>query len=395
MSCPRATSRWRARRARSRVLPLALEVHAAASSPAASSPARRRCSTRRTRSTDAAGSTPLTDAALLLAGWRGDEAAARARIEAAIADAGARGEESTITLAEYAAAMLYNGLGRHDAALAAAQRSSEHHPARVVLQGAGRARRGRRSAAAGPSVAAAALTQLHAVTDARRRTEWALGDRGALARAAREGDEAEALYREAIERLGRTRVRAELARAHLLYGEWLRRGRRRLDARTQLRTAHELFAAIGAHAFADRAARELLATGETARKRGASRRADALTAQEAQVARLARDGLSNPEIGARLFISPRTVQYHLRKVFAKLDISSRSQLERALAGVERERERDGLLVDGRSGTPGTSSAPSAAPGQRPLDRQRRAGSRRRAAAAGGRARGPCRRTAAR
>src|SRR6185503_6940553 len=134
-----------------------------------------------------------------------------------------------------------------------------------------------------------------------------------------EGDVADSLYRESIDRLARTRVRVELARTHLLYGEWLRRENRRLDAREQLRTAHEMFSAFGVEAFADRARRELLATGETARKRTAETR-DELTAQEGQIARLARDGLSNPEIGARLFISPRTVEYHLHKVFRKLGI---------------------------------------------------------------------------
>ncbi|HWM01418.1 MAG TPA: LuxR C-terminal-related transcriptional regulator [Actinophytocola sp.] len=143
------------------------------------------------------------------------------------------------------------------------------------------------------------------------------------------GAEAEGCHRESIERLSRTRVRAQLARAHLLYGEWLRRENRRLDAREQLRTAHEMLAAMGAAAFAERARRELLATGETVRKR-VSETTTALTAQEAQVARLARDGLSNPEIGARLFISSRTVQYHLHKVFIKLEISTRSQLHRVL-----------------------------------------------------------------
>jgi DNA-binding CsgD family transcriptional regulator len=126
-------------------------------------------------------------------------------------------------------------------------------------------------------------------------------------------------------------MRTELARAHLLFGEWLRRERRRIDARAQLRIAHGMLDAMGMQAFAERARRELQATGATARKRTAEVSADQLTAQEAQIARLARDGLSNPEIGARLFISARTVQHHLRKVFAKLDISSRSQLERVLA----------------------------------------------------------------
>jgi len=145
------------------------------------------------------------------------------------------------------------------------------------------------------------------------------------------GEDAEQFYRESIERLDRTRVRAHLARAHLLYGEWLRRERRRADAREQLRTAHGMLDAMGAGAFAERARRELLATGETARKRTVETSSQ-LTAQEAQVARLARDGLSNPQISARLFISTRTVRYHLTKVFAKLGISSRSQLDRFLPG---------------------------------------------------------------
>jgi ATP/maltotriose-dependent transcriptional regulator MalT len=144
-----------------------------------------------------------------------------------------------------------------------------------------------------------------------------------------EGADADSLYRESIQRLGRTPVRVELARTHLLYGEWLRRERRRIDAREQLRTAHEMLATMGAEAFAERARRELLATGETARKRTVETRDD-LTAQEAHIARLAREGLSNPEIGARLFISPETVKYHLRKVFTKLDISSRNQLDAVL-----------------------------------------------------------------
>src|SRR5205823_15024936 len=137
-------------------------------------------------------------------------------------------------------------------------------------------------------------------------------------------------YRETIDGLGRARVRRELARAHVVYGEWLRREPRGGDAREQRRTAHSVLEARGAEAFAERAQRELRATGETARKRTAVAMNEELTAQEAQIARLARDGLSNPEIGARLFISARTVQYHLGKVFAKLEISSRLQLQRAL-----------------------------------------------------------------
>jgi DNA-binding CsgD family transcriptional regulator len=277
----------------------------------------------------AIGSAPLSDAALLLTGWRGDEALARERIDAAIADAAQRGEETTITIAEYAAAVLYNGLGRHEAAAAAARRSNEHHPSRSyakalieLVEAAARVGDG--------EAAVAALERLREFTGPAG-TDWGLGIEARSQALLRDGAAAEDAYREAIERLGRTRVRGELARAHLLYGEWLRRARRRLDARAQLRTAHELFTAMGATAFADRAARELLATGETARKRSIET-ADTLTAQEAQVARMARQGLSNPEIAARLFISPRTVQYHLHKVFGKLEISSRSQLAFVLPG---------------------------------------------------------------
>ena len=166
-------------------------------------------------------------------------------------------------------------------------------------------------------------------------TEWMLGIEARVRALLSEGEVAERWYRESVERLDRTRVRAELARSHLLYGEWLRRQGRRMDAREQLRTAHQMLEEMGMSAFADRARRELAATGETARKRAgpaarASGAGEALTVQEAQVARLARDGLSNPEIGARLFISPRTAQYHLSNVFAKLGISSRSQLNRVL-----------------------------------------------------------------
>ncbi len=160
-------------------------------------------------------------------------------------------------------------------------------------------------------------------------TELALGVEAASKALLSSGEVAERLYQEAIERLGSTRMKLPLARAHLLYGEWLRRDRRRIDAREQLRPAQAMFTAMGAEAFAARAGRELLATGETARKRTDEAR-DELTAQETQIARLARDGLSNAEIGARLYISPRTVEYHLHKVFTKLGISTRDHLDRVL-----------------------------------------------------------------
>ena len=163
-------------------------------------------------------------------------------------------------------------------------------------------------------------------------SDWALGVEARSRALLTDGDAAEGLYHEAIERLSRTRVRVELARAHLLYGEWLRRAGRRRDARAQLRTAHEMLAAMGAEAFAERARRELLATGETVRTRSVETR-DELTAQETQIARLASDGRTNPEIGTQLFISPRTVEWHLRNVFTKLEIRSRRELAIALANV--------------------------------------------------------------
>jgi DNA-binding CsgD family transcriptional regulator len=182
-----------------------------------------------------------------------------------------------------------------------------------------------------PQVAERALGRLAGNTRASG-TEWALGIEARSRALLSDGDVAESLYREAIARLGRTRVRMQLARSHLLYGEWLRREGRRLHAREQLRAAYEMFTGMGIEAFAARAEGELLDTGERARTRAVETREE-LTVQEAQIARLAADRLSNAEIGARLIISPHTVAYHLRKVFAKLGITSRNQLSRALPEV--------------------------------------------------------------
>jgi DNA-binding CsgD family transcriptional regulator len=165
-------------------------------------------------------------------------------------------------------------------------------------------------------------------------TDWALGTQARSRALLGDGESTEDLYQEAVERFGRTRLRPELARAHLLYGEWLRREGRRVDAREQLRTAHDMLTSIGMDAFAERARRELVATGERPRKRSAETRSD-LTAQEAQIAQLAREGYSNQEIGAQLFLSPRTVEWHMRKVFGKLAISSRRQLETALGTTSK------------------------------------------------------------
>jgi DNA-binding CsgD family transcriptional regulator/tetratricopeptide (TPR) repeat protein len=316
------------------VLPVALELHAASLIASGQFAAAKGMLDESDAVSEAIESAPLADAAVVLASWLGDESAAFERIERAIADASARGENSTITSAETAAATLLNALGRYPAAIAAAQRACDHHPARSFPKAlVEMAEAAVRSGA--PDLAADALERLSPTTTAAG-TDWALGIELRTRALVSEDAGTDGLYREAIDRLARTRLAPELARAHLLYGEWLRRGRRRVDARPHLRAAHEAFVAVGARAFADRAARELLATGETARKRGLETPTE-LTAQEAQVARLAREGLSNPEIGARLFISPRTVQYHLHKVFAKLEISSRAELELALAVGERER----------------------------------------------------------
>ena len=270
--------------------------------------------------------------ALLLAGLRGSPAEAVPLIDATINAAEAAGQGIMVTWPRWVTAVLYNGLGRYDEAREAAGLAADD-PAGIYV-----------STWALPELVEAAVRSgnMPMAGDAVARladsaqaggTDWGLGIEARSRALVSEGQAAEDLYREAIDRLGRTRLRPELARARLLYGEWLRRENRRADAREQLRTAHGMFDEIGMEGFAERARRELLATGETARKRTARPAVEAsqeLTAQEAQVARLARDGLSNPEIGARLFISSHTVQYHLGKVFAKLGISSRSQLHRAL-----------------------------------------------------------------
>jgi DNA-binding CsgD family transcriptional regulator len=278
---------------------------------------------------EATGNPPAAYAAMTLAAWRGQEAPATELIETTVQEATARGQGRLVNLADYASAVLYNGLGRHDAARDAAWRAFQRDPVGygpfIVPELAEAASR-----TGDLALVRAALDWL-AERTAVTPTDWSLGIQARIRAFLTQGEAAERQYRESIDRLGRTRLRAELARSHLLYGEWLRRGRRRSDARAQLRTAHEMLDAMGIGAFAERARRELAATGETARKRTVETSGQ-LTAQETQIARLARDGLSNPEIGTRLFISARTVQYHLGKVFTKLGIGSRSQLDRALPG---------------------------------------------------------------
>jgi DNA-binding CsgD family transcriptional regulator len=275
------------------------------------------------------GNPPAGYAAMPLVAWQGQEEPASALIEATSRTATARGLGRMVTFADYSSSVLDNGLGRHDSARDAAWRAFERdelgYGPYVVPELAEAA-----SKTGDVELVKAALSWLSERTRLVP-TEWALGIQARVRALLSRGDAAERLYRESIARLGRTSVRVELARAHLLYGEWLRRRRRRLDARTQLHTAHDLLDTMGIEGFAERARRELLATGETARKRTIAPRGE-LTAQEALIAGLARDGLSNPEIGTRLYISTRTVKYHLGKVFTKLDISSRAQLDQVLPG---------------------------------------------------------------
>jgi len=273
-------------------------------------------------------------AALQLACLRGSEAEAAALVDATISAAEAAGQGAVVTVAHWAAAILYNGLGRPDEARKAARQAAENPSGFHVSAWALPELVEAAARSGNMSMAAAAAARL-ADTAQAGGNDWGLGIAARSRALVTEGQEADGLYREAIDRLGRTRLRPELARGHLLYGEWLSREGRRGDAREQLRIAHQMLDEIGMEGFAERARRELLATGETARTRGAHAATGAsreLTAQEMQVALLARDGLSNPEIGARLFISSHTVQYHLAKVFAKLGIGSRGQLHRVLAG---------------------------------------------------------------
>ncbi|SDZ25487.1 regulatory protein, luxR family [Amycolatopsis xylanica] len=262
--------------------------------------------------------------AILLAAFRGHEDA-NGHITATARQASARGQGRVVLFGDYARAVLCNGLGRHDEARDAARRAFERdavgHQTLVAAELAEAASR-----TGDKELLAAACTQVGERAQAIP-TAWALGIEARVKALTGEG-EPDRLYRESIDLLARTPVRTDLARAHLLYGEWLRREGRRVDAREQLRKAHDLLTMLGLDAFADRARRELAATGETARKRTVEP-TDELTAQEAQIARLARDGLSNPEIGTRLFLSPRTVEWHLRKIFGKLGITSRKQLRDA------------------------------------------------------------------
>ena len=269
---------------------------------------------------------------MALAAWQGRDPRTVVPAQALAATPGAARDGGTVgTVSAYTTALYYNGLGRYQDALTAANLATEYSAALgfglwalpELVEAA--ARSGEHA------VAVAALERLRATTGPSG-TDWALGIEArcrALALASGSDLAAEAHYTESIDRLGRTRIAVHLARSRLLYGGWLRRGKRRIDARVQLRTASEMFAAMGADAFAARADRELAASGERVPKRAVKPVLD-LTPQEAQIARLASEGQSNPEIAGQLFISPRTVEYHLHKIFTKLDITARGQLARTL-----------------------------------------------------------------
>jgi DNA-binding CsgD family transcriptional regulator len=285
---------------------------------------------------EATGASQAPYAALTLAAFQGREAEAAPLIETATDELGRRGEQQGLTFIHWSIAVLDNGLGRYKGALAAAQQAAEE-PLEVRLATWGLVELVEAAVRSGKTeLAADALGRLSQTTVASG-TDWALGIEARSRALLTEGEGAETLYRRAIEALARTGVRVELARGHLLYGEWLRRERRRLDAREQLRHARRLFTEFGMEAFAERTRVELEASGERARKRTVETRDD-LTPQEAHIARLAAEGATNQEIAAQLYISRSTVDYHLRKAFRKLGVKSRHQLEQHLlqtdAGVQ-------------------------------------------------------------
>jgi len=278
--------------------------------------------------TEATGSQLPPYSALALAAWQGREVEVRGLIEASANGVVRRGEGMGLANMQWATAALYNGLGRYEEALAAAQQAGEYPQelwSTLVLPELIEA-----AARSGKTANAADALQRLSQTTRASGTEWALGTEARSRALLTNGEAAESLYREAIGRLGHSRLRVALARDHLVYGEWLRRQGRRLDAREQLRSAHQMFTEFGMRGFAERARVELNATGVRIRTLATDTPAQ-LTARETQIARLASDGLSNPDIAAQLFMSPRTVEYHLHKVFTKLAINSRNQLHGALA----------------------------------------------------------------
>ncbi|MFB6756329.1 AAA family ATPase [Streptomyces sp. NPDC056353] len=289
----------------------------------------------------ATGHAPHKYATLVLAAWRGDEEIAAGFIKDARASAAQRGEVSLLGATSYIQGVLFNGLARYDDALAAARSGIEHDGFNFAgLSLVEHIEAATRCGEHGQAQASLArLVEFTRATD----SGWAGGVTARSQALLTEDDAADDLYRLAIDELTRGRVAVEVARTHLLYGEWLRRGRRRSLAREHLRTAHEMFEGMGANAFAERARRELLATGEHVRIRR-TELATALTPQESQIAVLAASGMTNPKIGAELFISPHTVEWHLRKVYTKLGINSRRALPGALASAATTDTRNVAMV---------------------------------------------------
>jgi DNA-binding CsgD family transcriptional regulator len=279
--------------------------------------------------TEATGTQVLQYGALFLRAWQGREADVWRLADVTIRDATAGGQGTAIEFADHARALILNGRGRYREALRPAQDAADATP-EMTVAGWGLVELVEAAAKCGDlDVARSALERIEERNSVIA-TDWGLGTQARSRALLSTGDTADSLYREAIDHLARTRLRPELARAHLLYGEWLRRENRRADARKQLRTAHDMLTAIGMEAFAERARRELAAAGDKARKPGVET-ITTLTAQEAYIARLARDGRTNPEIGAQLFLSARTVEWHLHKIYGKLGIGSRGDLSAALA----------------------------------------------------------------
>jgi DNA-binding CsgD family transcriptional regulator len=282
---------------------------------------------------EAWGITEAPYGALILTAWRGQEREGKELIDLTMGEASSRGEGVGVAICEYSRAVLCNGSGLYDEALAAA-RGACADPREMVAHNWGLIELVESAARTGMTdLATDALDRLAGRARACR-TDWVLGIVARSRALLNNGDGAEREFREAVEHLRRARVRAELARAHLLFGEWLRRENRRVDARTELTLAYGMFTSMGMEGFAERTRRELLATGAIVRQRTVGA-VDQLTEQEALIARLARDGLSNPEIGAQLFISTRTVEWHLHKIFTKLGVASRRQLRAALADSSR------------------------------------------------------------